>query len=209
MNPSLDDLRLHPSVSSLRTNSPIVHRRLPTGFPALDEKLAGGGWPLGAVTEIVAACHGVGELHLVMAALAQLSREGRWLVWIAPPYIPYAPALADYGVDLSRVVVVQGHSAAEQRWAAEQALRSSACGAVLQWAAAPDTRAVRRLQLAAEQGRTWAVVFLPARAAQWASLAALRLYLAPTDKGLEVQVLKCRGQAWRGALLIGARHAAA
>lgn len=189
-------------------NSHLVDRYLATGYPALDEKLAGGGWPVGAVTEILITSQGIGELQLVIEALARLSREGRWLVWVAPPYIPYAPALTGYGVDLSRVLVVQGHTEAEHRWAAEQALRSSACGAVLQWVSAMDARAVRRLQLAAEHGRTWAVVFLPPSAAGNGSPAALRLHLAPTREGLEVKVLKCRGQAWRGAVLIGKGNAA-
>ena len=209
MKQAIEDLLRYPGVSPLTANSRIVGRHLSTGFPTLDEKLPGGGWPMGAVTEILAPSQGIGELQLVIGALAQLSREGRWLVWVAPPYVPYAPALTGYGVDLSRVLVVQGRTEVEHRWAAEQALRSSACGAVLQWSRAGDTRAARRLQLAAEQGSTWAVVFLPPTVGRYASPAALRLHLAPTREGLEVKVLKCRGQAWRGAVLVGRGNAVA
>ena len=38
----------------------------------------------------------IGELQLVIPALAALSRE-RWILWLSPPYIPYAPALAASG----------------------------------------------------------------------------------------------------------------
>lgn len=158
---------------------------------------------MGAVTEILTSSQGIGELRLVIWALAQLSREGRWLVWVAPPHVPYAPALASYGVDLSRVLVVQNRTKAEHRWAAEQALRSSACGAVLQWPTVMNTRTVRRLQLAAEHGRSWAVVFLSPRVAGYGSSAALRLHLAPTREGIEVKVLKCRGQVWQDTVIIG------
>jgi hypothetical protein len=203
LSQSVEDLLQPLGVSPLAANLRVVDRHLPSGLPALDEKLPGGGWPMGAVTEILTTSQGIGELQLLIRALARLSREDRWLVWVAPPYIPYAPALTGYGVDLSRVLVVQGRTQAEQRWAAEQALRSSACGAVLQWSSAMETRAVRRLQLAAEHGRTWAVVFLPPRAGGYASPAALRLHLAPTREGLQVKALKCRGRAWQGAVLVG------
>ncbi|MCK7580274.1 MAG: hypothetical protein MZV65_34625 [Chromatiales bacterium] len=48
----------------------------PTGFTALDARLAGG-WPRGAVSELLFARAGIGELALVVLALARLSREGR------------------------------------------------------------------------------------------------------------------------------------
>ncbi|MGC1955767.1 MAG: translesion DNA synthesis-associated protein ImuA [Gammaproteobacteria bacterium] len=209
MKQSIEALLRHSGVSPWAANARLADRHLPTGFPALDAKLPGGGWPMGAVTEILTRSPGIGELQLIIWALAQLSREGRWLVWVAPPHIPYAPALTGYGVDLSRVLIVQGRTDAEQRWAAEQALRSNACGAVLQWSSSMNTRAMRRLQLAAEHGRAWAVVFLSPRAVPHASPAGLRLHLAPTREGLEVKVLKCQGQAWRGAVLIGGGDARA
>ncbi|MGF1613205.1 MAG: translesion DNA synthesis-associated protein ImuA [Gammaproteobacteria bacterium] len=203
MNRSVEE-RLRPiGVATWEANSGKVDRHLATGFAALDEKLPGGGWPMGAVTEILTESHGIGELQLVIWALSQLSREGRWLVWVAPPYIPYAPALAEHGVDLSRVLVVRGRGEAEHRWAAEQASRSSACGAVLQWTSAMDGRGMRRLQLAAEQGESWAVVFARSRTVRYASLAALRLHLAPAREGLEVKVLKCRGRACPRTVLVG------
>ena len=78
-------------------------------------------------------------------------------------------------------------------WAAEQALRSGACGTVLVWLRAPDERRMRRLQLAAETGRAWGVLFRPGCAARERSPAALRLHLAPAASGLAVYVLKRRG----------------
>src|SRR5207248_10737812 len=73
-----------------RTGAPT----LPCGFPGLDAGLPGGGWPAGALTEILLAHEGIGELRLLGPALAGLSRRGLRLVWIAPPHLPYAPALA-------------------------------------------------------------------------------------------------------------------
>ena len=65
-----------------------------TGFAALDQELPGGGWPQSALTEILPRHEGIGELHILGSALAALSKQSRMLAWIAPPYLPYAPALA-------------------------------------------------------------------------------------------------------------------
>jgi hypothetical protein len=97
---------------------------LPTGYSALDAVLPGGGWPQGALTEILLEREGIGELRLALPALSTLTREGRAVVWIAPPYRPYAPALAASGIDLARLIVVRGRDLRESLWAYEQALRA-------------------------------------------------------------------------------------
>ncbi len=163
---------------------------LGTGSPELDEQL-GGGWPLGALTEILLDHQGIGELQLLLPALARLSRE-RWQAWVEPPHIPYAPALADAGIDLSRFLWVHARDK-ERLWAMEQALRSGACGAVLGWPADPDTRSLRRLQLAAEHGSACGFLFRPRRAARHPSPAAVRLELEPGQDRMVLHVLKRRG----------------
>jgi cell division inhibitor SulA/protein ImuA len=107
--------------------------------------------------------------------------------------VPYAPALAAAGLALKRLLVARTQAADDAWWAAEQALRSGACGTVLAWLRAPDERRMRRLQLAAETGRAWGVLFRPGCAAQERSPAALRLRLVPAASGLAVYVLKRRG----------------
>ena len=64
----------------------------------LDGQLPGGGWPDSGLVELLPNESGIGELRLLMPALAKLSREARWIAWIAPPYLPYAPALASAGI---------------------------------------------------------------------------------------------------------------
>jgi len=189
MNSALDTLRQHPALWGGQKE----RETLSTAFPALDDLLPGGGWPLGALTEILLPREGVGELRLIMPALARLSREGRWLAWVAPPHLPYAPALAAWEVRLSRVLLVQAPVASDRLWAAEQALRSGACGAVLTWLQECEDRALRRLQLAAERGSCWGILFRPLRFADRPSPAALRLQMGAEPGGLAVQILKGRG----------------
>jgi hypothetical protein len=62
------------------------------------------------------------------------------------------------------VLIVRPKKSTEALWAAEQALSSGNCAAVLLWPDALDDAASRRLQLAAEKGYSWAIVFRPIRA---------------------------------------------
>lgn len=185
---------------------------LPTqssGFPELDTWLPGGGWPRGRLTEILIDREAIGELSLLMPALAALSRERRWIAWITPPHIPYAPALAAWGVDLTTLLLVTKRGM-DRLWAAEQALASGMCGAVLSWPEAADFRRLRRLQLAAERGGACGFLFRPQSAAAEASPATLRLTVARQERELIVEILKgCRGNALNRALRLRPDHAVA
>jgi len=187
----LEQLRRHPAI--WRRQAPPANA-LPTGFPALDAVLPDAGWSMGALTEILTSRDGVGELRLAMPALAELSARGRWLAWVGPPYVPYAPALEASGITLSRILWVRSHNTAQQLWSAEQALRSGACGAVLVWPTRVHQRRLRRLQLAAESGGAWALLFHREGTSDDGSSASLRLRVVPGADGLAVEVLKCRGR---------------
>jgi cell division inhibitor SulA/protein ImuA len=171
----------------------VASPSVPTGFPALDAELPGGGWPTGCLTECLPAHEGIGELRLLGPALAALSGAGQRLAWIAPPHLPYAPALAAAGIALPQLLIVRTAAARDTLWAAEQALASAACGAVLAWPGEVKYAELRRLQLAAEKARALAVLFRAPRAAREASPAALRLALATASGGLAVRILKRRG----------------
>lgn len=189
----------HPHVWRGFDRQPVgdVH---PTGYEVLDAHLPGGGWPGAALTEIILERYGVGELSLLMPAMANLCKAGAqqrtrgWIFWIAPPFIPYAPALNRHGIDLNRILLA--HPPPTQfasLWAAEQALRAKSCAAVLVWVRTADQTALRRLQLAAEEARCWTVLFRPGTAAQQRSPAALRLRLTRIEAMIRVEILKCRG----------------
>src|SRR5262249_35046783 len=124
--------------------------------------------------------------------LAALTQRRQRVVFVAPPYIPYAPALNACGLDLRYVVQIDA-AAGRGAWSAEQCLRSGSCGAVLGWLDQADYTQLRRLQLAAESGDALAFLFRPARAAAKTSPAALRLHLHADDDALAIDVLKCRG----------------
>jgi hypothetical protein len=174
---------------------------LPSGYEALDRHLPGGGWPQNALTEILVEHYGIGELRLLMPALAALSTEDSsadynepgWIAWVSPPFQPYPPALQQWGIDLSRVLIVRPRDDSEMLWSAEQALSSGTCAAVLLWSDKLDDQAGRRLQLAAEKGNSWAIAFRPPAARRQPSAAALRIELLASGEGTRVSILKSRG----------------
>jgi hypothetical protein len=187
-----------------------------SGFPTLDPLLPGGGWPRGAVTEIALPHDGIGELRLLLPALARLSRNDRrgdrhgdrWIAFIAPPYIPYAPALAAAGVELSRVLLVHPRTLPDHRWAIESSLRAGACAAALAWIEDVDAAHVRRWQLAAEAGGTCGILFQ--RQPIPDSSAALRLQLASAGAdALTIRILKRRGGWPVGPVRVELDHALA
>jgi hypothetical protein len=191
---SLDSLLQHPALWRAREQGEVAGRAgLSTGHAALDRVLPGGGWPSQGLVEILADRTGIGELSLLLPALARLcgdERECGWLACISPPHPPYAPALAACGIDVSRILVVHAPPA---EWAMEQAVRSGACSAVLGWAACRERQSLRRLQLAAEQSRCLAVLFRKLHDAGEPSPAVLRIALEGTPEGLVARILKSRG----------------
>lgn len=217
MNSAFENLLRNPRVWRARnTSTAEAPQGWPSGYPKLDRHLPGGGWPRHALTEILLGQHGTGELRLLMPALARLGRaakhaaenaeQGGWIAWIAPPFQPYPPALTEWDIDLSRLLIVHPERGTETFWAAEQTLASGNCAAVLLWPEkineingdSPHSGTVpinffRRLQLAAEKGRSWAIAFRPLQAASENSAAVLRLKLVKGERGTDVVILKSRG----------------
>src|SRR6185503_14073249 len=155
---------------ALTSFSPTVS----TGYVELDRQLPGSGWPTGALTEVLGLQEGIGELQLVLPALARLTTAGKRIVWLAPPHLPYAPALAAAGVDLAHLAVVRAPGRRDALWAAEQVLRAGPCHGLVAWFRHARYEELRRLAVAAEGSRAFVALFRPAEAARESSPAALR-----------------------------------
>lgn len=183
----------HPAIWRRATPSMASPRGLSTGLPELDAHLPGGGWPQGALSEILFGADGLGELDLLMPAVAALTAARRRVVMIDPPYLPYAPALQAAGVDL-RYLSELRTGGSDASWSMEQCLRSGCCGAVIGWTGETDYRGLRRLQLAAETGDAMAVLYRPDRHAAQTSPAALRLHVTHDGENTCVDVIKSRGR---------------
>lgn len=233
MSAALGELLRHPGVwRAGQANRTAATRSVSSGNVELDGWLPNGGWPAAALTELLCESHAIGAFELLVPLLARLTAGGERVALVAPPFVPYAPALDTRGLALAMLVVVRPRLAAEAHWAAEQILRSGAFASLLLWTQdEPTTRILRRLQLAAEQGGSCAFVLrhaalradavLPAGVAEAvaatppnASPAVLRLQLAACGERVRaaardgcsprllLRVLKCRGHAPRAPLAL-------
>jgi cell division inhibitor SulA/protein ImuA len=173
-----------------------VHATVATGHAALDAELPGAGWPMGALSEVMHDGVGIGEVTFLCGALARACEGERMVAWINPPHLPYAPAIAQASVPLDRCLVVRPANREDALWAAEQALRSGACGAVLFWLGHEgknEYACLRRLQMAAEAGRSMAVFFRPTAAEKLSTPAHLRVLLTREEGTLKLRIPKRRG----------------
>lgn len=190
----------------------------PTGYALLDAQLPCGGWPVGALCEVLQPLAGLHEWQLVLPALAQATaRRAGAVVVVAPPCEPFGPALKAQGLPPERLCVVRAGSARAAFWAAEQALRCHGVLAVMAWLPQAPAAALRRLQLAAAQQQQLLWVFRTVSAAPQASPALLRLQVqqglvpsagasTPVAPGMQVQILKRRGPPLVQALHLPGCH---
>jgi protein ImuA len=165
---------------------------LSTGYPTLDARLPGGGWPLGSLIEIIPHCAGLGELTLLLPALRAWAQTAGCVALVQPPHIPYAPAFAQRGIALNFLLWVVPTTDEDGRWAAEQLLREGAA-AVLLWSCIQEDRALRRLQLAAEAGKSCAFLYRPPTTLTQSSPAAVRIALSAGTDETNVDIVKVRG----------------
>ncbi len=181
---------------------------VPTGFAALDAELPGRGWPRRALTELLLPQPGVGEIRLLSACLAAQQRAGRLVMVFDPPAKLSAWALAQLGLDVAQLLLINTRTralpGADSLWALEQALRSGHVGAVVAWLP-PRLRAerLRRLQLAAQAHDGPAFVMRELAARQRPTAAPLRIALRPggADR-LALHLLKRRGPPREKPLLL-------
>jgi protein ImuA len=194
-----------------------------TGNAALDAQLPGGGWPVGAMTELLQSAHVHSEWRLLLPALGACGQGP--VVLVGAPHLPFAPALAAQGLQSQRLISVgmgssvggSARTVPDRLWATEQALRCAAVDAVLLWLPPGVVRTdqLRRLQMAAASHHKLLFVMRDAQARTDASPAVLRLEVWPASStvgadgadsdALEVHLLKRRGPPQDQPLQLAAR----
>lgn len=167
---------------------------LRSGYPELDRVLPGGGWPCGALTEVLVTQFSIVEARLLLPAVATLTRAGRAVVLVGPALAPHAAGLRHGDVDERHLVWIDVDTPRDRLWATEQLIKAGSCGAILAWLPLVRAEQIRRLQVLAARCRGPVFLCRPQSAARDASAAALRVSvgLAP-DWQLDVEVLKRKG----------------
>lgn len=167
----------------------------PSGYVALDNLLNGGGWPLGAVTEILCSQPGQGELRLVIPFLEQLGQQDlRWQLWLNPPYQPYGPGLNAWGLNTDKMLICQADKPEDLLWSIEQGITTGGASVVLAWVEALDKAQLRRIQLASEKNGIATFLFRSLKFRHAQSVSALRLAINMMEQQrVQLDILKRRG----------------
>ncbi len=138
---------------------------LPFGVGAVDSALATGGLRLDALHEVAPASGGLGDDAAATLFLAGIAARA-WgpVLWVVRRHDLFAPGLAQTGLAPERLIYAEAGSDADLLAIMEEGVRHRGLGAVIGEAKRADMTATRRLQLAAEGGRT--IVLLMRRPAK-------------------------------------------
>ena len=156
----------HPSLSKVERAVRAIEgesRRkacvLPFGIDSLDSQLAGGGLQLDALHEIAgenARWADDGAAILFIAGIA--ARLEGSILWALRSRDLFAPGLYQAGLDPDRVIYAEARDDTELLAVMEEGLRHGGLAAVVGEAKRVSTTATRRLQLAARDGATLALL---------------------------------------------------
>lgn len=169
-------------------------RVIPSGFNELDKALPGGGWSPHSLTELLLPAEGLGEIRLLSPSLEQITRNGRNILLVSPPRIPYMPAWENLNIDSRRIVMIRVDSPTERLWVLEQGIRSAAFGAIIGWLPGISQQMTRKLQITVRTSASLVFLFRSASAQFEPSAATLRILLGSVRQHrLSVRLLKRRG----------------
>jgi len=207
-----------PTIAALRERLSIMDRVRPPkgrtalslGLSCLDAALAGGGLVRGGCHEFLPAPADAGALGFVASILSGLPPGP--ILWcrhrdkgdpLGHADMPYGPGLAALGLDASRLILVRPDRLDDALWTLEEALRCPTLAAVVGDGVLPGAVALRRLQLAAEEGDALGLLILPPLAKPPPSVALTRWRVTslrdgqPQEEGgrprWQVSLLRARG----------------
>ncbi|MBB4100019.1 ImuA family protein [Sphingomonas kyeonggiensis] len=151
--------QLRETLRGLETGGFRRRPSLPFGIEALDSRLADGGLRLDALHEVAAGTSDMADDCAATLFLAGLAARA-WgpVLWVVRRRDLFAPGLAQSGLDPKRLIYAEAKDDAELLAVMEEGLRHRGLGAVIGEAKRADMTATRRLQLAAEGGRTIALL---------------------------------------------------
>jgi hypothetical protein len=114
-------------------------------------------------------------------------------VFINPPAGLCADFFAQQKFNLDQVLQITPQNPQHALWAAEQCLKSGACGSVSLWHPSLEVHQARRLQVASETGHCLHLFFKTGHTQPLSLPVSLNLTLSASDNGLHVAVSKRKG----------------
>ncbi|MDF1629854.1 MAG: hypothetical protein P1U78_08675 [Alcanivoracaceae bacterium] len=195
--PSLDSLLERPGIWRGRPAAPS-EETIDSGFDNLNDTLHLRGWPAAGLVELLCAAPCPQALRLMLPAMA--GRQDGLVVLANPPARPRADTLQQAGIKSHRLLVMRSERNDTLLQACHEALASGAVSTLMVWLPEnmDDQIALRRLHLAAREGRCLLIAVRPVSQADRPSPAVLRLRLRMQPPAhLAVDVIKQPG-GWGG-----------
>jgi len=193
----------HPQVWSAKQLQQSPQKHQLSGHDELDQLLYGG-WPEAGLVELNYSHQGIGELRLLWPLLKQRqetekkskkdTKQASLQVWVNPPAGVHSQALAQAGINLQQLVIVQCANPKEALWAAEQSLQSGCCRYVVLWQQHMRTSEAKRLQWAAKDNDALLFWLRESSTDRSGLPISARLALSPCPQGIRVEVSKLQGQ---------------
>lgn len=151
--------QLRETLSGLETSGFRRRPALPFGIGAIDSRMADGGLRLDALHEITGDTSDMADdcaATLFVSGIA--ARAWGPVLWVVRRRDLFAPGLAQAGLDHKRLIYAEAADDAELLAIMEEGIRHRGLGAVIGEVRRVGMPATRRLQLAAEGGRTIALL---------------------------------------------------
>ena len=197
---------MHPTISYLKNKNLLwqanhtqsINNGQHTGFKELDKALQGGFPEYGVID--IRSLLGIGELRLLLPSILtrQQNRQTELVTLIAPPMSINSEMLAEFGLVLDQVMVVQPSLNKQVLWSAEQSLKSGCCHSVILWHVSLSVTQVKRLQLAAEKGHCLLFIIRQRQQEHISLPVTLGIRLSPSRVGIQAQITKHKG-TWSSA----------
>lgn len=178
-------------------------KRALTGIGELD-RFFGGGIARAAVHELLFPPQAESPmfLALLLAKKPEAGNPSDVIVISDPKRLLYPPAAVQLGIPLSRLYLLHPDNRSQELWAIGECLASAGVSAVVAELGSLTQVEARRLQLAAERGRTLGVFMRPAGKASSIYAAATRTLVTAAPMPSTGQT-----QGWMLQLLHGHGHA--
>jgi protein ImuA len=181
---------------------------LPFGLEALDRRLEGGGLALAALHELAGAGPSLADdaaACLFVAGIAGRAHKEKTVLWALSRRDLFAPALAQAGLPPDRLIYAECGRDEDVLAAMEEGLRHGGLAAVVGEVSRAAMASTRRLQLAAEQGGTMALMLRRWRRAGEDPLgqpsAAVTRWRVGCVPSAELQIPGVARPRWRAMLI--------
>lgn len=170
-----------------------------TGSPGVDELFPAQGIRRGSLVEWLRTEEAGGAVTLSLVVGRTVTPRERPIVLIDRRRELFPPALQAIGIDLARLVWIHPRTESDSLWVCEESLRCPGVGLVWMTVDRLSGTAFRRLQLAAEEGRTVGFFVRPGIAARQPSWADVRLKVRPIasrETSFRYQIERANSPGW-------------